>query len=504
MVIQICITDIYLLPKIIRRLQPDKASGYIEASIVFKNPLDFRMFMRLITLAVACLIAISMVSARDLYVGKTGCSDAGKGSFDNPWCTIRKAASVVEPGDTVYVMAGNYAEQVEFKRSGSQGKYIIFRPYGNDTVTLRKGLFAGYAVSYLKIIGFHISEPPGRRPAIRFYGNGGYVEILDNEVTRTNTTYSGAIEVGGHMHHFIIDGNHVHHCETGTAEGIKVFQHASDFNITDNLVEHNTNIGIVVNGWSHWGKPKNGLIAYNTVRYNSKKAPWSAGIYLDCTNDMIIEHNVAYGNIRGYQIGCEQPDDISEDNIMRFNIAYGNSGTGMQVGGYQGGMTRDNLIYNNIFYENGLYEIGFDSTPGEDNEFFNNIFFDPPSTLIGDPADNIFDHNLFYDRRGPGRDSIVADPLFVDIGKSDFRLKEGSPACGKGRDGADIGVYSCSGCGDGDCIKPEDCGNCRADCGECACDDTVNLKNRVLDWKTGLIGIEDMLATIIKLTACSG
>jgi hypothetical protein len=52
------------------------------------------------------------------YVAPTG-NDDNPGSLDYPWRTIQKAANTLVAGDTVYIRAGVYQEQVLPQNSGS-------------------------------------------------------------------------------------------------------------------------------------------------------------------------------------------------------------------------------------------------------------------------------------------------------------------------------------------------------------------------------------------------
>ena len=45
------------------------------------------------------------------YVAPTG-DDANPGTLDYPWQTIQHAADILVAGDTVYIRAGTYSEQV--------------------------------------------------------------------------------------------------------------------------------------------------------------------------------------------------------------------------------------------------------------------------------------------------------------------------------------------------------------------------------------------------------
>ena len=50
--------------------------------------------------------------------------DDNPGTPDAPWKTIAKAAATAQAGETVYVMEGDYKEQVKFAHSGVKDKPI--------------------------------------------------------------------------------------------------------------------------------------------------------------------------------------------------------------------------------------------------------------------------------------------------------------------------------------------------------------------------------------------
>jgi len=437
------------------------------------------------------LLIVSYVQAIDYYVAKDGSGD---------YSTIQAAVNTAGPGDNVYVRAGNYPENVQIENSGSElGGYITIRAFEDDYVSLDPGSINGWDVSYIKIIGFHVLNPPRNDPGFDWGGDGGYIEIRDNEVAYADNDDQACIRFGGHLHHFIIDGNHIHDCSTGSQEALRVNEYTSDFEITNNVVHDNTNIGIDVVGWEQYGKPVRGLISHNLVYDNSRQADYSAGIYVDCGSYITIEYNIAYGNKRGFEIACEPNGDVTEGNIMRYNIAYNNEQRGLSMGGYQGGIARDSEIYNNVFYNNGV-EIGFDSNPPVDNEFYNNIFYSSNGRLVDSAGQNTFDHNLFYDGSDVGSNNVLADPLFVNP-TSDFHVQTDSPACGAGRDGEDIGVYVCGSsgavCGDGICDSVESCTTCEADCGECCVPMTTTELSAEIDrWKQGEIDIQELMGVI--------
>lgn len=60
-------------------------------------------------------------------------------AINNAWCTLTHAASVVQPGDTVYLRAGVYPESVTLSVNGEDQNPITIAAYGNEDVVLEGG-----------------------------------------------------------------------------------------------------------------------------------------------------------------------------------------------------------------------------------------------------------------------------------------------------------------------------------------------------------------------------
>jgi parallel beta-helix repeat protein len=158
-------------------------------------------------------------------------------------------------------------------------------------------------------------------------------------------------------------------------------------------------------------------------------------------------------------------DEGSSGIVMENNIVYNT-----KTGGFHQHYGKENVIRNNIFAYS--QEGQLQRTRAEKHLSFtferNIIYFDNGRLLSGNWGDGNYhmDHNVYWDTSSPeisfgglsfaewqakgfDQHSLVADPLFVDAQKHDFRLKPGSPAFAVGfepidgnrHDTAKVGLY---------------------------------------------------------------
>src|SRR4051812_24648792 len=100
--------------------------------MVTKSPIvDMRMRIAMRPVLSSLLLVICFhASAATWYVATTGSNTNSGTTSATPFQTIQKAASVVNPGDTVLVAAGSYGEYVDITRPSSPSNRITFRAQG--------------------------------------------------------------------------------------------------------------------------------------------------------------------------------------------------------------------------------------------------------------------------------------------------------------------------------------------------------------------------------------
>jgi hypothetical protein len=204
-------------------------------------------------------------------------------------------------------------------------------------------------------------------------------------------------------------------------------------------------------GWS-WGYGKS-YAHHNRIENNhAHKLGQSVlsdmgGVYmLGVSPGTVISGNL-FHNIQSYRYGGwgMYTDEGSSGIVIENNVVHST-----RTGSFQQHYGRDNIIRNNILALSQKWQL--QRARGENHRSFtferNIVYWRTGPLLAKNWTDGTFDmdHNLYWNPtpkavvdfagltlaqwRAKGKDvhSIVADPMFVDPDKFDFRLKPGSPA----------------------------------------------------------------------------
>jgi len=384
-----------------------------------------------------------MPHAAVYYVSPSG-SDQNPGTAIRPWRTIQKAADTLVAGDTVYIRAGTYDEQVRPLNSGAPGAVITYAAYPGETATID-----GAHVSLpdwhglLHIVGKHDIRVSG----LNIFNAGSTVHNVGALVDQASNitisacyvyhTAAAGIRVEGSTG-VVLSGNEVEDaCYAGYNESIAVGD-TNGFDIRDNHVHHSPKAGIDVKNGS-----ANGQIFHNLVHDTT-----DVGIYVDAYarhtyNIEVLANFVHDVADDGLAVASEQ-GGLLEHVVLYNNVVYNNASTGVYVSPccITKHPVRDVRIVNNTVYNNGRSGWGggimIDNTQAHGILIRNNIASQNHSFQIRldtafPPRQATVDHNLIDGFRGyggelHGDDYVEGDPRFFDAPAGDLHLRALSPA----------------------------------------------------------------------------
>jgi parallel beta-helix repeat protein len=232
--------------------------------------------------------------------------------------------------------------------------------------------------------------------------------------------------------------------------GIGVFIGHSPYNkVEHNDIEDLFYTGISI-GWS-WGygnsNSHHNRIAYNHIsKIGQGLLSDMGGIYLlGVAPGTVIENNLIH-DVVSYSYGGWgiYLDEGSSNVKVQNNVVYRTKSSGFHQ--HYG---KENEIRNNVFAFGGEAQL-MRSREEEHQSFVfeNNICYWKDAPLLGSTWKNnhfVFDKNVYWQvggkpfdfaglslddwrAKGQDKDSLIADPLFMNPDKDDFRLKPGSPA----------------------------------------------------------------------------
>ena len=401
--------------------------------------------MRRTVAAVTC-VAITLIAGATtshaepvttLYVDRTmsACSDIGSGTLTEPFCTITKGVSRMQPGYALYIGNGTYAESIKPAVSGTAAAPIT------------------------------ISAWPGRSPVVGTGVTYGAYLSTRSYITVSNLTFTGTTGDGIYVtksDHATITGNTVTYAgeqaHSLTARGISISSTTASV-VSNNNTNHNSDTGIYVTGTSTgitvsnnqssfnaegWQRNANGINVTspgNTVIGNVTHDNEDSGMqFFSGANNSLATLNVTYNN------GDHGIDNynVTGGRIIG-NTVYRNCTSGINVEGTSGNF----LIANNIAVDNAVYPAYSGISCARRAGNIGVWDSAPPTTVV--------DHNLVWLTKagtmyvfkssytslssmqaatGQEQAGVQADPRFLSTSGSDLRLTEGSPAI----DRADSGL----------------------------------------------------------------
>ncbi len=338
-----------------------------------------------------------------LYVATTG-SDSNAGTLEAPLRTIQRGIRQAQPGQTIYVRGGTYAESAAIEtnasspvgRPGTAANPTTLRAYPGEVVTWHGNgsylLRLSYGTRYWRVQGFRFEADTGL-PAIA--GKGNYMAVWVSDSPGTDGLSANHIEFSGNE----FDGR--------------------SRNNTAFLVSPKTNaVHIIGNRFHHWGD-------------NSEQRQ---GLYHQGQNGLImnnIVHNLPQGF--GIQVRGDDGSNRAVGTIVTNNtcVEIGLSGIVVEDTAYNVRVVNNISAFNT---QSGVYGYNqFSLNPGSLNRAFKNVVFNNGnSAQMSNSSGTVIDFsNGAGTWVGPG-DNATGDPRFESRLTNNYRPTAGSSAIGYG------------------------------------------------------------------------
>ncbi len=408
------------------------------------------------------LLILTFISIAIL--GKSTGIQVGIGSgFTYNTISAACTAGVIKAGDTVYVHAGVYTDNLGMTGLiGTSSQWITIRPYKNDSVSIQNE-YTVTNVAYLKITG------------LNFYGNNSIRKTSSGSTAVHLLFFSGAPACYTSIHDIIVqnckftDLNNTGYT-VSTGDMLKI-DNTNNFQVLNCLFENGTNItdGIGLNA------DKNGLVKncrfenIGTLTEGTDGSHCKGGsIYITYEANLFINcggSGLDIGGDTGTPYFCpayNAATSFEADSCYVFSNIF--------IGGYTSirlGSCWNTEVYNNTCFKIdgfALRTLNESQNPiyVKNNHVYNNIFttytsFGIYMNFTGQKTTDyysteFFYNNLFHSYKGADPSSInwnedfvspvvsgavvsgsiIGDPQFNDTTSMDFSLKSGSPAIAKG------------------------------------------------------------------------
>lgn len=367
------------------------------------------------------LLPLTQICFANIYYVAVDGNDNNNGTKNQPFATIQKAQSVVQPGDTVYLRGGTYnlteaqiANKVRgyacvtfLDKSGSAGKYISYINYPGET----------------PVFNYAAVKPEGLRVAA-FYVTGSYIHLKGFEVTAVQVTIKTHTQSECFENH---GSNNIYEQLTmhdGMAIGFYLLAGSNNlilncdaYNNWDYFSENgrggNTDgfgshpragsVNNIFRGCRAWFNSDDGFDLINASEATTFDNCWA--FYNGFNKDFVSEGDGNGFKSGGYGLkktGKEIPNPVPR-NTIQFCLAVRNKASGFYSNHHTGGSN----WYNNSAYRNGsnfnmlnrLIDTAQD-VPGFDHIMYNNLGYKGGKEIVQldaakcTLANNYFDMNM--------------------------------------------------------------------------------------------------------------
>jgi hypothetical protein len=362
--------------------------------------------MVLALLLVSHMPSCSQSVSSAYYVAKSG-SDANPGTEAQPFLTIARGLTVLEPGKTLYIKAGLYTEGLDNDVPGgsSWDLPVTISAYPGDSVCLKPPAGSvrvfnpqGSSRCYIVLNRLVLDGANCKYDVVKIdQANGSFahhIRLQECEVRNSPGDCGILVTVNADYCEFIRCNVH-HNGRTNQKHGMYI---GADHTLVDGcLVHDNSGWGIHILQWGALEDSCHDNIARNNICFNNSTSGSGCGLGIYSGANNIAYNNIIWGNERGIGVG------YGSTNAMVYNnTIYGNWGAD-----YQGIMIA------------GAQRKDSDVTSG--TVIRNNIIIVTSGMAITDGGRNtVADHNL------------MSDSGFVNAAAHDFRLLASSAAVNAG------------------------------------------------------------------------
>jgi hypothetical protein len=414
-----------------------------------------------VTLAVNTTVTANYAAATaasTYYVSGTG-SDSNDGlTIATAFLTLQHAASLTQPGDTVYVMNGTYTNScpscdvLDITIPGTASNWITYKAYPGQTPVISfngwEGVFFEPTAAYIEVNGFTV------------VGNNANVtlaEALAQSTSDPNPIFNGnCIASDGRMGTATVRPNHIRILNNIISEcgGGGVGTAWSDYvTISGNTIYNSAWYSIygasAISTWENWNSDSSTgykmIITANRIYGNEELVP-----VFDNNPPMITDGEaIIIDSTRNsaYNSTNDPLPPYTGRTLIANNVIYNNGSSAVEV------FESDHVdVVNNSSYQNvtnpplsGRGEMDLNQT--SDVNVINNIFYsatgqNPVASVPNTTSSVTLNYNLYYNGSNTGDiptgpSDLTGNPLYVDPADSNplnvlLTLSPSSPALGSG------------------------------------------------------------------------